>query len=95
MVGGAPCPVEVMVAGVPDERSGEELVAWLRLRPRVVREADAARELFRSRVARFEIPRYVLFADRVPDVGHRQAAEVQAARAVDHAPGSGLGVGPT
>ncbi len=66
MVGGAPCPVEVMVAGVPDERSGEELVAWLRLRPGVVREAEAAREIFRSRVARFEIPRSVLFADALP-----------------------------
>jgi fatty-acyl-CoA synthase len=61
-----PDVVDAQVVGVPDERYGEELVAWLRLRPGAVLEAEAVREFCRSRVARFKVPRHVLFADAFP-----------------------------
>jgi fatty-acyl-CoA synthase len=63
---GHPDVVDAQVVGVPDERYGEELVAWIRLRPGAVLEAEAVREFCRARVARFKVPRYVLFADAFP-----------------------------
>ena len=58
---------DVQVIGVPDERYGEELMAWVRLRP----GADAStprtlREFCRGRIAHFKIPRYVKFVDEFP-----------------------------
>jgi fatty-acyl-CoA synthase len=57
---------DAQVVGVPDEHYGEELVAWVTPRPGAVLEAEAVREFCRSRVARFKVPRHVLFADAFP-----------------------------
>ena len=61
-----PDVADAQVVGVPDERYGEELVAWVRPRPGAVLDADAMREFCRARIARFKVPRYVLFAEAFP-----------------------------
>jgi fatty-acyl-CoA synthase len=61
-----PDVLDAQVVGVPDERYGEELVAWIRLRAGAVLEAEAVREFCRTRVARFKVPRHVMFADACP-----------------------------
>ncbi len=61
-----PDVLDAQVVGIPDARYGEELVAWVRLRPGAVLEAEAVREFCRARVARFKVPRHVLFADAFP-----------------------------
>jgi fatty-acyl-CoA synthase len=61
-----PDVLDAQVVGVPDERYGEELVAWIRLRADAVLEAEAVREFCRTRVARFKVPRHVMFADAFP-----------------------------
>jgi fatty-acyl-CoA synthase len=61
-----PDVLDAQVVGVPDERYGEELVAWIRLRAGAVLEAEAVREFCRTRVARFKVPRHVMFADAFP-----------------------------
>jgi long-chain acyl-CoA synthetase len=56
-----PAVVEASVYGVPDERLGEEVGATVYAEGSVTDEA--LREFLEPRLARFEIPRYVRFAD--------------------------------
>jgi fatty-acyl-CoA synthase len=57
---------DVQVIGVPDARYGEELMAWVRLRPGATIEPEAIREFCQGRIAHFKIPRYVRFVDAFP-----------------------------
>jgi fatty-acyl-CoA synthase len=59
--------LDAQVIGVPDERYGEELMAWVRLRegaPPLT--AEALREFCAGRLAHYKIPRYVHVADEFP-----------------------------
>jgi fatty-acyl-CoA synthase len=59
--------LDAQVIGVPDERYGEELMAWLRLRPGVEPlDADAVRAFCAGKLAHFKIPRYVRVVDEFP-----------------------------
>jgi fatty-acyl-CoA synthase len=52
--------VDAQVVGVPDARYGEELMAWVRLRPGSAQlTAEAVREFCSGRLAQYKIPRYV------------------------------------
>ena len=57
---------DVQVIGVPDERYGEEVMAWVILREGATIEPDELREYGRGRLAHFKVPRYVLFVDEFP-----------------------------
>jgi fatty-acyl-CoA synthase len=57
---------DVQVIGVPDDRYGEELMAWVRLRPGAGVEPEDIREFCRGRIAHFKIPRYVKFVTEFP-----------------------------
>jgi fatty-acyl-CoA synthase len=57
---------DVQVIGVPDEKYGEELCAWVIARPDAALDEDAVREYCRGRLAHFKVPRYVIFADEFP-----------------------------
>jgi fatty-acyl-CoA synthase len=59
--------VDAQVIGVPDERLGEELVAWVRLRDGAEAiTADALRAFCTGRLAHYKIPRYVRIVDGFP-----------------------------
>ena len=57
---------DVQVIGVPDDRYGEELMAWVRLRPGAGVEPEDIREFCRGKIAHFKIPRYVKFVTEFP-----------------------------
>jgi fatty-acyl-CoA synthase len=57
---------DVQVVGVPDEKYGEELCAWVIVRAGASLDEDAVREHCRGRLAHFKVPRYVIFADEFP-----------------------------
>jgi fatty-acyl-CoA synthase len=57
---------DVQVIGVPDEKYGEELCAWILPRAGVELDEDAVRDYCRERLAHFKVPRYVLFVDEFP-----------------------------
>jgi fatty-acyl-CoA synthase len=57
---------DVQVIGVPDQRYGEELCAWVRLRDGAALDADGVRDFCRGRLAHQKVPRYVLFVDAFP-----------------------------
>ncbi|MEW2353783.1 AMP-binding protein [Spirillospora sp. NPDC029432] len=59
--------VDAQVIGVPDEKYGEELMAWVRLRPGAdPLTAEALREFCTGRLAHYKIPRYVHLVDDFP-----------------------------
>jgi fatty-acyl-CoA synthase len=63
---GHPDIEDVQVVGVPDEKYGEELCAWVIARAGASVEEDAVREYCRGRLAHFKVPRYVILADEFP-----------------------------
>jgi fatty-acyl-CoA synthase len=61
-----PDVLEAAVIGVPDERYGEELMAWIRVREGAALTEDDVRDYCRGRIAHFKTPRYVKFAESFP-----------------------------
>jgi fatty-acyl-CoA synthase len=61
-----PAVGDVQVVGVPDERYGEELCAWVRLREGQAVSGEELREWCRGKIATFKIPRYWRFVDEFP-----------------------------
>jgi fatty-acyl-CoA synthase len=58
---------DVQVIGVPDEKYGEELCAWIKLREGAPPlDADAVRAFCHGKLAHYKIPRYVLLVDEFP-----------------------------
>ncbi len=58
---------DVQVVGVPDDRYGEELCAWVTLREGAEPlDADAVRAFCTGKLAHFKIPRYVLVVEEFP-----------------------------
>jgi fatty-acyl-CoA synthase len=58
---------DVAVIGVPDERYGEELMAWIRLRPGAEQlDAEVLRAFCHGRIAHHKIPRYVRIVEAFP-----------------------------
>jgi len=61
-----PAVADVQVIGVPDERYGEELMAWVKLHPGATATEDEIREFCRGTIAHYKVPRYVRFVDEFP-----------------------------
>src|SRR5690349_6760636 len=62
-----PWIADVQVIGVPDERYGEELCAWIKLKDGAPElDAAAVREFATGKLAHYKIPRYVLLVDDFP-----------------------------
>ncbi len=57
---------DVQVIGVPDAKYGEEVAAWIRLKPGVTASADEIRGFCKGQIAHFKIPRYVKFVETFP-----------------------------
>ncbi|TWG83068.1 fatty-acyl-CoA synthase [Cupriavidus gilardii J11] len=56
----------VQVFGVPDAKYGEELCAWIVLKPGQQADEDEIRSFCRDQIAHYKIPRYVRFVDEMP-----------------------------
>ncbi|MGV9800118.1 AMP-binding protein [Mycobacterium sp. NPDC003449] len=58
---------DAQVIGVPDQRYGEEVCAWIRMKPgRAPLDADAVRAFAEGKLAHYKIPRYVHIAEEFP-----------------------------
>jgi fatty-acyl-CoA synthase len=58
---------DAQVIGVPDEKYGEEICAWIRMKPgRSPLEAQAVREFANGKLAHYKIPRYVHIVEEFP-----------------------------
>ncbi len=64
-----PAVADVQVIGLPDQKYGEEIMAWVKLHPtdeaKTTTEEDI-KEFCRGKIAHFKVPRYVKFVDDFP-----------------------------
>ena len=59
--------LDAQVIGVPDQKYGEELMAWIRMREGAAPlTAEAVREFCTGKLAHYKIPRYVHVVDEFP-----------------------------
>jgi fatty-acyl-CoA synthase len=61
-----PAIADVQVIGVPDERYGEELMAWVIPREAEALDEESVRAFCEGRIARHKVPRYVKIVDAFP-----------------------------
>jgi fatty-acyl-CoA synthase len=57
---------EVQVFGVPDEKYGEEVCAWVVLKADQAASEDEIRDFCKGQIAHYKVPRYVRFKDTLP-----------------------------
>ena len=57
---------DVAVVGVPSDRYGEEVCAFIQLKDNANANADEIREFCNEKIARYKIPMYIMFVDRFP-----------------------------
>ncbi len=58
--------VDVQVFGVPDEKFGEEVCAWVKLRDGETMTEEEVREFCRDQIAYYKVPRHVRFVQEFP-----------------------------
>ncbi len=62
-----PAISDVQITGVPDQKYGEELVAWVKLKPDMEEiSAETLREFCKGQITHFKVPRYFKFVDEFP-----------------------------
>jgi fatty-acyl-CoA synthase len=63
---GHPAVSDVQVIGVPSEKYGEEVMAWVKLKPGAQASSEDLEAHCRGRIATFKIPRYWKFVESFP-----------------------------
>ncbi|MHB1433565.1 MAG: AMP-binding protein [Streptosporangiaceae bacterium] len=61
-----PAIEDVQVIGVPDAKYGEELCAWVKVRPGETLSEQDVRDYCRGKIAHYKVPRYVRFSTDFP-----------------------------
>ena len=61
-----PSIADVQVFGVPDQRFGEELCAWVKLRAGATLTEDEIKAFCKDQIAHYKVPRYVRFVEEFP-----------------------------
>ncbi|HTP83457.1 MAG TPA: AMP-binding protein [Alphaproteobacteria bacterium] len=56
----------VQVIGVPDTKYGEELCAWVKLKPGMTATPAEIQDFCKGQIAHYKVPRYIKFVDAFP-----------------------------
>jgi fatty-acyl-CoA synthase len=56
----------VQVCGVPDAKYGEEVCAWIQLKPGTSSTEEEVRQFCKEQIAHYKIPRYIRFVSEFP-----------------------------
>ncbi|UCI25631.1 AMP-binding protein [Mesorhizobium sp. B2-8-5] len=57
---------EVQVFGIPDDKYGEELCAWIVLKPGQIATAEEIKAFCAGQIAHYKVPRYIRFRTELP-----------------------------
>jgi fatty-acyl-CoA synthase len=57
---------DVQVFGIADAKYGEQVCAWIRVRPGAVLDADQVRDFCKDRITHFKVPQFIRFVDDFP-----------------------------
>jgi fatty-acyl-CoA synthase len=57
---------DVQVVGVPDSKYGEELCAWIIVKPGQTLDEDEIRAFCKGQIAHYKVPRYIRFVNEFP-----------------------------
>ena len=57
---------EVQVVGIPNRKYGEEVMAWVKLKPGVSLTEEGLKAFCQGKITHFKIPRYFKFVDAFP-----------------------------
>jgi fatty-acyl-CoA synthase len=57
---------DVYIVGLPDERMGETVLAWIKLKDGENATEDEIRDFCKGRIAHFKVPQYIRFVDSFP-----------------------------
>ncbi|SFB91869.1 fatty-acyl-CoA synthase [Polaromonas sp. OV174] len=57
---------DVQVVGLPDKRYGEELCAWIVIKPGQTLSEDEVRDFCKGKIAHYKVPRYIRFVSGFP-----------------------------
>jgi len=60
------CVADVQVVGIPCEKFGEEIVAWVQLHPGDELTTDDLRDYCKGKIAHFKVPRFIKFVHEFP-----------------------------
>jgi len=52
--------------GVPDIKYGEELCAWVKVKPGASMTEQEVKDFCKGKIAHYKVPRYVMFVDEFP-----------------------------
>ena len=58
--------LDAQIIGVPDEKYGEEVVAWIILKEGITTTTDEIRNYFKDKISRHKIPRRMIFTESFP-----------------------------
>lgn len=58
--------LDVAVFGIPDEKFGEQVAAWIKLRDGETADADEIREFCRNQIAHYKVPVHIRFVAEFP-----------------------------
>ena len=57
---------DIQVVGVPDQKYGEELCAWIVVKPGQELTEDGVRDFCKGQISHYKVPRYLRFVDNFP-----------------------------
>jgi fatty-acyl-CoA synthase len=57
---------DVQVVGLPDKRYGEELCAWIIVKPGQTSTEDEIRDFCKGQIAHYKVPKYIQFVTEFP-----------------------------
>lgn len=58
--------MDVQVVGIPDEKYGEEIMAWVKIKPDHTVTQEEIKNFCRGKISYFKIPKYIAFIDEYP-----------------------------
>jgi fatty-acyl-CoA synthase len=57
---------DVQLIGIPDQRFGEEVMAWIMLKPGENASEEEIKDFCRERIAQYKVPRHIKFVSEFP-----------------------------